>query len=84
VLCARESRWHKAEQAFEAAVSLAQNMSYPHAQARALYEFGVMQTRMGETRCAHDRLDEALAIFQRLGADRDAERIRTVLVGTGA
>jgi tetratricopeptide (TPR) repeat protein len=68
VLRSRQSRWEEAEQAFREAMSLARSMSYPYAQARALYERGWMYGRKGDPAPAQEWLEEALQIFRRLGA----------------
>ncbi len=56
----RQERWEAAERAFEEGLSLARSTPFPYAEAR-------MPEQMG-------RLEEALAIFQRLGAQKDIER----------
>jgi tetratricopeptide (TPR) repeat protein len=74
MILAEQERWEEAERAFEEAVSLAHSMPYPYAEARALYEYGRMRCRQGEREQGCERLQEALAIFRRLGAQKDVER----------
>jgi uncharacterized protein HemY len=42
MVLARRRSWDEAEPAFEEAVSLARSLRYPYAEARALYEWGLM------------------------------------------
>jgi tetratricopeptide (TPR) repeat protein len=75
MVLSRQERWDEAEQAFSEAVSVARPMPYPYAEARSLYEWG----KMGEQ--SRQKLEEALAIFQRLGAKKDMERTEQALEG---
>lgn len=77
----RQNRWHEAEAALSEAVSLARSMSYPYAEAQALYEWGLMHMQCGRPDQARERLREALAIFSRLGARPYVERIERALGG---
>jgi tetratricopeptide (TPR) repeat protein len=83
VLRSRQGRWEEAEQSFGEAVPLARSMPYPYAEARALYEWGVMLRQAGEPERARARLEEGLAIFRRLGARSYAERTERELAGLG-
>jgi len=69
-------------------VSLARSMPYPYAEARALETHGMMATRKitqrvsgfeGEPEHGRQRLEQALAIYRRLGAKKDVERTEQVL-----
>jgi tetratricopeptide (TPR) repeat protein len=70
----RQEQWEVARGRFEDAVSLAHSMPYPHAEARILYEYGLLHVRKAEPERARERLAEALVIFRRLGARKDVER----------
>jgi hypothetical protein len=48
-------------------------MPNPYTEARVLVELGLLDRQEGEADQARDRLQEALAIFQRLGARKDIE-----------
>jgi tetratricopeptide (TPR) repeat protein len=74
MVLARQQRWEEAERVFAEAVSVPRSLPYPYAEACALYECGAMYSTKGEPDQAHERLEEALAIFQRLGARKDVER----------
>ena len=79
VLRSGQGHWVESEQAFEEAVSLARSMSYPYAEAAALFEWGRMHGAKGEPMLAQSRLKEAVAIFQRLGARPYIERTEQAL-----
>ena len=50
-------------------------MPYPYAEGRLLHAYGQMHVAKGEPGPARERLEAALAIFRRLGARKDAERV---------
>jgi tetratricopeptide (TPR) repeat protein len=70
----RQGRWEEAERALEEGLTLARSMPCPYAEARLLHVDGRMHLQRGESGPARAPLDAALAIFQRLGARKDAER----------
>jgi tetratricopeptide (TPR) repeat protein len=76
----RKEDWGEAQGTFDQAVSLARSLPYPYAEARALHEYGVMRIRQGNLAGARERLDEALAIFLRLGARKETERVEAALM----
>jgi tetratricopeptide (TPR) repeat protein len=75
----RRGRWEEAEASLRDAMTHAATMPYPYAEARALYGYGRMQSRRGAPDLAGERLQEALAIFQRLGAKPYLERTEQAL-----
>jgi tetratricopeptide (TPR) repeat protein len=81
---ARQGQWEAAERDFEKALSLARSLSYPYAAARSLYELGLMATQrmprfQGRLEKGQAGLEEALAIFRRLGAPKDVEQTERAL-----
>ncbi|MGI8824212.1 MAG: tetratricopeptide repeat protein [Chloroflexota bacterium] len=60
MVLAAQGRKGEAEEAFAEGLQIARSLPYPYAEARILYEMG--------------KVDEALTIFQRLGARKDIER----------
>lgn len=64
-------RWDEAEETFRESASLAATILYPYAEARALAEWGRMLLVAGAPDRARQRLEQALAIFRRLGARGD-------------
>ena len=79
MLLASQGHWQQAEQALQESISLAHTMPYPYAEGRSLFEYGVLQGKSGDPGRACERLSQALAIFQRLGARKDVERTEEVL-----
>jgi hypothetical protein len=76
-----QEHWDEAEQALEEGLALAQSMPYPYGQARLLQVYGEMHVKRGEPQPARERLEAALAIFRRLGARKDIERVEQMLAG---
>jgi hypothetical protein len=70
----RQLRWQQAERALAEGLALARSMSYLYAEGRLLHVYGQMHVANAEPGPARERLEVALAIFQRLGARKDAER----------
>ena len=70
----RQERYEEAQRSLDEGIELARSLPYPYAEARLLFEEGVMRMRRGEVESGQDRLKEALAIFRRLGAPGDIER----------
>jgi tetratricopeptide (TPR) repeat protein len=75
MIATRQRCWAQAEQALEEGLALARGMPYPYAEARLLYVSGALHAQKGEPEPACERLEEALAIFRRLGARKDVERV---------
>jgi tetratricopeptide (TPR) repeat protein len=68
MVLARRRSWDEAERAFEEAVLVARSIRYPYAEARALYEWGLMYvSRMGPQQ-GRDQLKKAAGIFRGLGS----------------
>jgi tetratricopeptide (TPR) repeat protein len=64
----RRHRRDEAERAFEEAVSVARSSRYPYAEARTLYEWGLMHVGGPDPERGRDRLEEAAEIFRELGS----------------
>jgi hypothetical protein len=60
-------------------VALARSMPYPYAEGRLLHVYGELHVAKGEPVPARERLEAALALFQRLGARKDVERVEQVI-----
>jgi tetratricopeptide (TPR) repeat protein len=78
-LMARE-RWAEAADAVDQGLRLARAMPYPFAVGRLLYTDGLLHGRTGEAEKAQERLEEAAAIFQSLGAVWHVEVARKILI----
>jgi predicted ATPase len=79
IVLARQGHKTEAESSFDEAVRLAGEMPYPYAKARALAERGTLQEQRGCHSEARASLEQAAAIFERLGAARDVQRVRRAL-----
>ncbi len=66
--------------ALEEALSWACPMPYPYAEARILYEYGMLHVHEGEPGGTRERLSAALDIFRRLGAKKEAGRTERALL----
>jgi tetratricopeptide (TPR) repeat protein len=78
MLAAAQNDWDKATDFFDKAIETNRQYQLPWDEARTLYERGLMHlTRdgQGDREKAHEDLDEALAIFQKVGAKKDAEKV---------
>jgi hypothetical protein len=75
----RQHQWAGAGQALEEGITLTRSMPFPYAEARLLYVYGEMHTQKGEPAPARERLEAARAIFRRLGARKDIERVEQAL-----
>jgi Tfp pilus assembly protein PilF len=80
----RQGRWDEAASALEEGLEMAQAMPYPYAEARLLHVYGEMHLQNGEPQLAREHLEAALAIFQRLGARKDVERVEQTLLSSQA
>ena len=65
-----------ARAAYHEGLDRAQAMPFPYGQARLLYACGLLDRQQQDHAAAHAKFAEALAIFERLGADKDAARLR--------
>lgn len=78
LLAAARESWKDADQAFESALALGRQYRLPWEEARVLYESGSMHLARGlpeEREGASRNCDEALEIFQRIGAKKAVEKV---------
>ena len=68
----RQGRYEEAEWDFAEAVSLARGMPFPFGEARALQEWGRVESLRGNADVAQEKRDQACAIFHRLRAPEEA------------
>jgi tetratricopeptide (TPR) repeat protein len=78
-LRALQGRVDDAERSFAEALDVARLRGLPYVEARTLYWMGLLDLERGAHRSAAGRLEEALAIFCRLGACPDAQRTEAAL-----
>jgi hypothetical protein len=77
---ARDGHHDLARAAYAEGVHRAAAMPFPYAQARLLRAHGLLDRQQND----HAKLAQALAIFEDLGADADAARLRQAIAGTPA
>jgi tetratricopeptide (TPR) repeat protein len=78
MLVAARKDWEKAIDSFGKAIEINRQYQLPWDEARTIYERGLMYLARGgrgDHEKAHEDLDEALAIFQKIGAKKDAEKV---------
>ncbi len=81
----RQERWPEAESILAEGLALARHPPcYPYAEARLLHVSSQMEAQTGAPRVARERLEVALAIFRRLGARVNAERVELDLTALTA
>jgi len=68
-----QGNWREAYRALDEGVAVAREMPYPHAEARLRQAYAEAHTRVGHSAAALEHLETAQAIFNRLGARKDAE-----------
>ncbi|MDH4299268.1 MAG: tetratricopeptide repeat protein [Dehalococcoidia bacterium] len=70
--------WDAAIESFDKAIKINRQYQLPWDEAKTLYQIGLMYLARGgkgDRDKAHKNLDEALAIFQNVGAKKDAEKV---------
>jgi tetratricopeptide (TPR) repeat protein len=75
----RQRRWEESQAALEETLALCRTLPYPYAEAKALYVSGLVHQAKGEPVLARQRLEEALAILNRLGERLYAEQVERAL-----
>jgi tetratricopeptide (TPR) repeat protein len=75
LIAIRQVDWALAERALDEGLTHARRMPYPYAEARLLHAYGQLHLQRDERAAARGRLEEALTIFERLGARRHALQV---------
>jgi tetratricopeptide (TPR) repeat protein len=78
MLAAAQKNWRTSAESFDKSVQINRQYQLPWDEAKTLYERGLMylsRSGKGDWEKAHEDLDEALAIFQRVGARKDVEKV---------
>ena len=78
MLATAQRDWGTAAESFDKAIQINKQYQLPWDEARTFYMRGLMYLARGgkgDRDKAHEDLDEALAIFQKVGAKKDAEKV---------
>ena len=78
MLATARKDWDTATESFDRAIQINRQYQLPWDEARTLYERGLMYLARGgkgDRDKAHEDLDEALAVFQKVGARKDVEKV---------
>jgi len=78
MLATARKDWGTAAESFDKAIQINRQYQLPWDEAKTLYERGLMYLSRGrkvDRDKAHEDLDEALAIFQKVGARKDVEKV---------
>jgi tetratricopeptide (TPR) repeat protein len=72
-----------ARAAYQEGLQRSRAMPYPYGQARLLHACGLLDCQQHHQTAARAKFAEALAIFENLGADTDASRLRAPMAAAG-
>ena len=75
----RQRRWEEAERVLDESLWHARSLPYPFGEAQTFHAWGRMHAERGEAERARERLEEAILIFRRLGAQPYAKRTEQAL-----
>lgn len=79
MVLARQGQREAAAVIFEEGAVLSRLLPYPYGEARILYQLGDLEHERREPARAREHLEEALKIFQWLGAKKDVQELERVL-----
>jgi tetratricopeptide (TPR) repeat protein len=82
MVLARDGDHDLARAAHQEGLDRARAMPFPYGQARLLHACGLLDRQQQDHAAAHAKFAQALAILERLGADKDADRLRRAIADT--
>ena len=82
MVLARDGHDDLARAAYQEGLDRARAMPFPYGQARLLHAYGLLDRQQQDRGAAHAKFAQALAIFERLGADNAADRLRQAIAHT--
>jgi tetratricopeptide (TPR) repeat protein/transcriptional regulator with XRE-family HTH domain len=82
MVLARDGHHDLARAAYQEGLDRARAMRFPYGQARVLHAYGLLDRQQQDHDAAHAKFAQALAILERLGADKDADRLRRAIADT--
>ncbi len=84
MLASAQKKWDEADKSFSEAVIINQQYELPWDAAKTLHEWGLMYAHKRDKESAYEKLDEALALFQKIGAKKDVEKTLAAKESLGA
>ena len=82
MVLARDGHHDLARAAYQEGLDRARAMPFPYGQARLLHAHGLLDRQQQDHAAAHAKFAQALAILERLGADKDADQLRRAIAHT--
>jgi tetratricopeptide (TPR) repeat protein/transcriptional regulator with XRE-family HTH domain len=82
MVLARDGHYDLARAAYQEGLDRARAIPFPYGQARLLHACGLLDRQQQDHAAAHAKFVQALAILERLGADKDADRLRRAIADT--
>jgi tetratricopeptide (TPR) repeat protein/transcriptional regulator with XRE-family HTH domain len=82
MVLARDGHHDLARAAYQEGLDRVRVMPFPYGQARLLHAHGLLDRQQQDHAAAHAKFVQALAILERLGADKDADRLRRAIADT--
>jgi tetratricopeptide (TPR) repeat protein/transcriptional regulator with XRE-family HTH domain len=82
MVLARDGHHDLARAAYQEGLDRARAMPFPYGQARLLHAYGLLDRQQQDHAAAHAKFVQALAILERLGEDKDADRLRRAIADT--
>ena len=82
MVLARDGHHDLARAAYQEGLDRARAMPFPYGQARLLHAYGLLDRQQQDHATAHAKFAQALAILERLGADKDADQLRRAIAHT--
>jgi len=82
MVLARDGHHDLARAAYQEGLDRARAIRFPYGQARLLRAYGLLDREQQDHGAAHAKFAQALAILERLGADKDAGRLRRAIADT--
>jgi ATP/maltotriose-dependent transcriptional regulator MalT len=82
MVLARDGHHDLARAAYQEGLDRARAIPFPYGQARLLHACGLLDRQQQDHAAAHAKFVQALAILERLGADKDADRLRRAIADT--
>jgi tetratricopeptide (TPR) repeat protein len=79
MVLARDGHHDLARAAYREGLDRARAMPFPYGEARLLHAYGLLDRQQHDQAAAHAKFAQALAILERLGADKDADRLRRAI-----